>query len=748
MVITFAKGVLLAMALAAASAWCCEPSVVPAPASLERLAGELRIGAGTVLVVPPKDAEAKRVAGYLADLLQRSGAGTLRVQTGEPRDGAINLSIDGAKASGEEAYRLETTPARATLSAGTARGLLYASITLWQLACRDASGTSVTAVAIQDAPRFAWRGLLLDSARHYQSPEFIRRFIDGMALHKLNVLHWHLTDDQAWRLEIRKYPRLTSVGAWRVPAGAAAQADIDPATGKPRLYGGFYTQAQVRSLVAYARERGITIVPEIDLPGHASAAIVAYPELAANPATRPTSVPADWGVFTNVYAPKEATFRFLEDVFTEVLALFPGRYIHIGGDEVQDKTIQPQFTRRLGRFLESHGRRLVGWDEILEGGVPSSAVVMSWRGLDGAIAASAKGFDTVLSPDPTLYFDNRQGTGSDEPPGRLRILASLENVYAFEPMPAKIADDARKHVLGLQGNLWTEHIRTEERVDWMAFPRAAAIAELGWSQPEKRAWREFERRIATLFARYDAFGLPHADSAFAVRAQIAYSAGQEPAHVTLSSQAGYGEIRYTTDGSDPTASSPGYENPLPIPLGSELRASSFAGDQALSRPRAFPVRKNLEQRRTSQELKLCGNAVALALEDDAPIRGPRAVFSVDILNPCWIFEDARLDGVETLVASVGQVPFNFQVGDEKDKVRFSKPQTPEGELELRLDSCEGEVIARLPLAAAARSNGTTTIRGAIAPRAGKRNLCIRFAQRGIDPLWVVDWVQLLGREGS
>jgi hexosaminidase len=558
----------------------------------------------------------------------------------------------------------------------------------------------------------------------------------------MNVLHWHLTDDQAWRLEIRKYPRLTSVGAWRVPAGAAARADIDPSTGKPRLHGGFYSQAQVRSLVAHAAARGITIVPEIDLPGHASAAIAAYPELAADPKTRPGEVPADWGVYSNVYAAREPTFRFLEDVFTEVIALFPGPYIHVGGDEVQDKQVQPQFTKRLGRFLESRGRRLVGWDEILEGGVPASAVVMSWRGIDGAVTASSKGYDTVLAPDPTLYFDNRQGTGSDEPPGRIRILASLESVYAFDPLPSRIPLQARKHVLGLQGNLWTEHIRTEERVAWMAFPRAAAIAELGWSKPERREWRDFERRISALFARYDALGIPHSDSAFAVHARVTYPAGSEPANVVLSTQTGYGDIRLTMDGSTPTASSPRYTGNVQAPLGSLVRASSFDGHRALSRPRAFDIRKDLEQQRTSHELKLCGNAVALALEDDAPLMGPRAVFSVDLFNPCWIFEGARLDGVDAVVASVGQVPFNFQVGDEWKKVAFSKPQTPEGELEVRLGACDGEVIARLPLAPAAPSHGTTTLRASITPRAGTHNLCFRFAQHGIDPLWVIDWVRL------
>ena len=279
------------------------PRLVPLPASLERQAGAFRLSAATPLVVAPGDAAAKTAAAVLAERLARSRGLRLATVEGAPRDGAIVLARDAARGSfgADESYRLDVTPRRVTLSAASLAGLDHAATTLWQLAgAGKAASVAIPALRIEDAPRFRWRGLLLDSARHYQSPAFIRRFLDAMAAQKLNVLHWHLTDDQGWRLEIRKYPRLTSVGAWRVPAGRAARTDVDAATGKPRLQGGFYTQEEARAIVAYAAARGITIVPEIEMPGHASAALVAYPQFAATDRP-PSAVPSDWGVYPNVY---------------------------------------------------------------------------------------------------------------------------------------------------------------------------------------------------------------------------------------------------------------------------------------------------------------------------------------------------------------------------------------------------------------------------------------------------------------
>jgi len=402
-------------------------------------------------------------------------------------------------------------------------------------------------------------------------------------------------------------------------------------------------------------------------------------------------VPADWGVYSNVLNLEEPTFTFLEDVLAEVMSIFPAPYIHIGGDEVDTSQwkasprarermrelgiadasrVQHWITRRIGRFLEAHGRRLVGWDEIVDPGLPRGAVVMSWRGTKGAIAAAAQGHDSVMAVDPDLYLDHRQTASLGEPPGRAAVV-SLEDVYRFDPIPPSLDQAQRAHIRGLQGNLWSEHIRTEARMGWMAFPRAAAIAEVGWSQHPD--WSDFRRRVASMPARYEALGMTYAKTAF------------EPAPVL-------------SDG---------------------------------------PVRE-------SREMETCSHKVDLELEDDAPLHGPRAQFLVDILDPCWIFRGARLDGVKEVGVRVGQVPFNFQVGDAAAKIRFDEPSSQAGELVVHRDTCGGEIIARLSLAPAVANDGVTALPpAAVASTAGTHDLCLRFAQRELDPLWVIDRVTLM-----
>ncbi len=610
--------------------------MVPAPASVQAREGAFALSNATAIMVTSEQPGARRVARLLAEMVRKSNGFTPAVKRGRACDGCIVLAKGAAK--GAEAYSLEVGAKRVTIEAGTAAGLFRGATTLWQMIPAGDS-PAVPAVKIDDAPRFAWRGVMLDSARQYQSPEFILRFIDAMALEKLNVLHWHLTDDQAWRIEIRKYPRLTEVGAWRVPAGHAAHQDIDPSTGKARLYGGFYSQATVKRIVAYAAEHEITVVPEIEMPGHAAAALVAYPALAASKASVPKAISADWGIFPQAYSLDDSTFAFLEDVLTEVMALFPSRYIHVGGDEVQKgewlasergralmaqmntadpERLQAYFTQRVARFLESHGRRLVGWDEILAPGLPKGAVVMSWRGIDGAVHAAREGYDAVVAAHPTFYFDNRQSASPAEPPGRGRVV-SLEDVYRFDPVPAGLSAEEARHVIGVEGNVWTEHIRTEERVGWMTFPRAAAIAELGWSAPSQRDYAGFRERVDAQRVRFDALGMTYATSAFA---------------------------------------------PAPPP--------------------------REDGRIYSQGLGLCSDDIAISLEDDAPVAGPRAAFLVDIENPCWIAKGVDLGHAKSLTAAVGQVPFNFQIGEEVKKIKFAAPTTEPGELEVHLDRCDGK----------------------------------------------------------
>ncbi len=670
------------------------PLVIPVPREFSAGSGVFRMSAATSIIYSggPGAAEA---AQYFHDLAKQDPEITAQAPREDDSESdsvsfkLVNETRD--EWQGPESYTLVVKPNGVTVTAPTSAGLFYGGVTLWQLLTLvppQGGVGQISALEIRDSPRFAWRGLMLDSARHYQPPEYIKKFIDNMAQHKLNVLHWHLTDDQAWRIEIKKYPKLTSVGAWRVPEGQAPQTDIDPKTGKPRLYGGFYTQDQARDIVAYAAARHIKVIPEIEMPGHASAAIVAYPELGV-PGNRLTAVPSDWGVYENLFNVEDSTFTFLENVLTEVMDVFPSEFIHVGGDEavkpqwekspriqarmkefgVKDAhALQGYFIQRMGKFIESKGRRVIGWDEILEGGVPPNAAIMSWRGVNGAIAAAKAGHDTVLSPAPDLYFDHWQSAG-DLSPGRSNTL-SLEMVYRFQPTPPSIPEDQRKHILGLQANLWTEMMRTNARVDYMTFPRISALAEVAWSPAERINWDDFQRRLDPQLHRYDRAGI-----VWARELQL---------------------------------------QPLP-------------------------------KRRLSHDLEQCSDGYLLSLEDDAPLQGERAVFLVNISNPCWIWKAADLTGSKHLRAVVGQIPFNFQIGADAAKIPLYKPETPEGELELRLDNCDGPVLDKSFLARAATNYGLSELVPLdLKGKTGKHDLCLRFTRSKIDPIWVIGSLELVG----
>lgn len=671
-------------------------SVIPLPSEIIPKVGAFQVTSHTP-IVPAAGAEGERVARYFVASVQRSHGWSLPVSSATAitaRNAIVFKLHAGGTAADDEGYSLDVSPQAITVSASHPHGLFYGAVTLGQLltaAPPVADVSSVASMTINDSPRFKWRGLMLDSSRHFQSAQFVRKFIDWMALHKLNVLHWHLMDDQGWRLEIKKYPRLTSVGAWRVPAGAAAAADIDAATGRPRLYGGFYTQEEVRELVAYAAQRNITVVPEIEMPGHATAAVIAYPRLGAT-GQIPSEGMSDWGVYPTLYNVNDATFTFLEDVLTEVMALFPSEYIHVGGDEaVKDQwrtsqqvqsrmrelgikdehALQSYFMHRIEKFLNRHGRKLIGWDEILEGGLAPNAAVMSWRGIDGAIAAASAGHDAVLSPQPGLYFDNRQNGPNDPSPGRGWVV-SVADIYRFDPAPAALKPDQLRHILGVQANIFSEHMRTEQRIEYMTFPRAAALAEVAWSPANRRDWKSFQARLPTQLRRYDALGIHYA------------------------------------------------------PLGENLNSNLAAN------------------RRNSHQLKMCSDKLVLSLTDDAPLKGERATFLVDIMNPCWIYPQADLSNITAIAASVGQVPFNFQIGNEVKAIPLPKPATAAGELEVRLDSCTGKKLATLSLAPAQANPTVTKLpAAAIATEAGKHDLCFTFTRAKVDPIWVIDTVELL-----
>ncbi len=402
-------------------------------------------------------------------------------------DDSIVLTSENADPTlGDEGYELEVTPSQITVRAPKPAGLFYASQTVQQLL----TSRPTPLLRLVDRPRFRWRGLMLDEARHFFGKEFVKRVIDLLAQHKLNVFHWHLCDDQGWRLEIKKRPRLTDVGAWRA--------------GNGQRYGGFYTQADICEIVTYAQSRFVTVVPEIEMPGHATAALAAYPKLSC--AGGPFDVATCWGIFEDVFcAGNDATFAFLEDVLDEVLELFPSKFIHVGGDEcpktrwktcpkcrkcIRDERLndedelQSYFIRRIEKFLTAHGRQLVGWDEILEGGLAPNATVMSWRGMNGAVAAARAGHDVVASPTSHCYLDYSYDK------------TSIEKAYSFDPLPAELTDEQRKHILGVQGNMWTELTPTVSDVERQIWPRLCALAEVAWSPPGQRDFADFSARLA------------------------------------------------------------------------------------------------------------------------------------------------------------------------------------------------------------------------------------------------------------
>src|ERR1700733_12711403 len=704
---------IAALALCALPAAAAPTGVIPQPAKIEPGNGSFQVSPATIIQAEAGSAGSLQGAHYLSALWKQSNRLSLPVvsKASVPKgDSLITLRTEPGFAA--EAYRLEVSPHRIIISATTAAGLFYGAVTLWQLLPAGASGGEIAAQTITDAPRYPWRGLMLDSARHFQSPAFVRSMIDWMAWHKLNVLHWHLTDDQGWRLEIRKYPRLTSVGAWRVEPGGAR-------------YGGFYTQDEVRGIVRFAAGRHVQIVPEIDMPGHATAAIAAYPALGSGTDAGALRVSPNWGVLSQLFNLEPKTFGFLDDVLAEVVQLFPSPVIHIGGDEaVKDEwnaspqvqarktelgihdadALQAYFTQRIGTYLATRGRRIVGWDEILQPGLRKDAIVMSWHGVSGAHVAAAAGNDSVLAPDPGLYFDHRQSTLPSEPPGRLNVL-SLEDVYGFEPRDPSQSTGERSHVLGLQANLWTEHIQTEERVQWMALPRAAALAEVGWSPAARRRWPDFLERLVPMFARYRAFGLNYAASVFAPAAQVSPAPGGYS--LTLSNQlaakdpaARVGDIRYTLDGTQPSSQSPRYSEPLTLPTGTLIRAAAFVGSDRVSRAWEKRLDARAILRRDSHDLEQCSGGIGLLLSPSGSESPPLAV---DIMNPCWIDRGVDLSKGPLIVAAVAPLPFNYEIGAAAAKIRVGDARTVQGELEIHVDGCDTPALVLLPLAPAADS---------------------------------------------
>lgn len=512
------------LSIASVAAQAGEPCVVPQPSKLIRKPGEFVIDARTRIVA---DGDAAPIARALRDALAPATGFPLDVVT-HGGGNTLRLSLEpNLVRLGEEGYDLDVLPDRVEVRAFAPAGLFYGAQTLRQLlpaaifrkARVEGGAWSLPCVQIEDVPRFGWRGSHVDVVRHFMPKEYVLKHIDLMALHKLNVLHLHLTDDQGWRLEIRRYPKLTEIGAWRTDS----MLSYDPPTYYGKPHGGFYTQDDIREIVAYAAARFIRVLPEIEMPGHSQAALASYPELGNAEKAPPVGV--DWGVYGNVFNVEESTIEFLQNVLEEVLDLFPSTFIHVGGDEVPkdqwrnsrrvqermhelgiatEEELQSWFIRRMDSWLTERGRRLVGWDEILEGGLAPGATVMSWRGMDGGIAAARAGHDVVMAPTSHTYFDYFQGIDREIEPRAIGGYLPLERVYSFEPVPPTLSPEEARRVLGAQAQLWSEYIPNTKHMEYMAFPRLCALSEVVWSPMARRDWPDFRRRLDTHLRRLEA----------------------------------------------------------------------------------------------------------------------------------------------------------------------------------------------------------------------------------------------------
>lgn len=581
-----------------------QPNIIPKPIFQQIKNGVFQLNKNTSLETSNEFSD---VANYLTSFVKE--AFDLKISS-KKSDTKILFTKDNS-IKNEEGYLLKIDKNTIEISANSSKGAFYAVQSLIQLLPIENKSTSVSiqCLEIQDAPKFAYRGMHLDVARHFFSVDFIKKYLDLMALLKMNTFHWHLTEDQGWRIEIKKYPKLQEIAAFRKETLIGHYSDV-PHQFDGKKYGGFYTQKEIKEIVKYASERQITVIPEIEMPGHSQAAIAAYPELGCT--GNQLEVATKWGVFEDIYCTKESTFQFLEDVIDEVIPLFPGKYIHIGGDEApknrwnkcahcqnvikkeglkDEHELQSYFIKRMEKYINSKGKQIIGWDEILEGSLAPNATVMSWRGNVGAIEAAKQQHEVILTPNSHCYFDYYQSDNENEPLAIGGFLP-LEKVYDFNPIPEELTKEEAKFVLGAQGNIWTEYMSTPEKVEYMVFPRIIALAEVVWSAKEQKNYDDFIRRLEFFNKRLDAKNVRYANHLYEVKGEFINKNGKvfyEFETITKGK-----DIRFTTDNSEPNSNSKIYEKPIPIEKSQTLKAAVF-NKEGTKLGRVFEQKINLHK---------------------------------------------------------------------------------------------------------------------------------------------------------